>query len=187
MRAVWDALISWLNQNSGAAQAMLTAGLVLFAAWQGILAWSARNNAKRLAAAARVQADASVRMAEEMRITRLFAAEPIVVPRQRGSTTTSVEVELANTGRGPAYNIECVIKHPAFVDPGKTMRSLYLEPGRKEGPQTIYADPGAPEYHGAPLEVRYEDQYGKVKYSRWRDGTLEMWREREEGVRADDS
>lgn len=168
---MWD-FLGWFNQNSGAIQAIGTAGLVLFAFVQGVVAWAARNDAKRLAGAAREQAAASVRMAEEMEKGRLFATEPVVALEQRGSSIKTVDIGLVNMGRGPAYNIQCVVKHPAFEMPGKTIRLPFLDVGSHHE-QTLHADPGAPPYGGAPLEARYEDQYGKVKFSILKDGVLQ--------------
>lgn len=109
---MWDVLVNWLNQNLGAAQTIATMALVLFAAWQGILAHRARNDTTRLAQAAKIQADASVRMADEMREQRYDRYRPIIIVQQSASKLIvgrqgydRVEATISNIGEGPALKL----------------------------------------------------------------------------------
>jgi len=112
------------------------------------------------------------RMRQEMERGRLSAIEPIVAIETRGSTSASVSIRLSNLGKGPAFNIQCAVKHPAFDMPGKSIRLHHLYTGLLHE-QTIHADQGAPEFHGADIVAQYEDQYANIRYSWLKDGKLE--------------
>jgi len=70
---------------------------------------------------------------------RLFAVEPTITIEPRGSSTNSVTVKLVNVGRGPAFNIQCAVKHPAFDMLGKFIQLHHLPVGVSHE-QTIHAD-----------------------------------------------
>ncbi|MDO8692180.1 MAG: hypothetical protein Q7R39_19585 [Dehalococcoidia bacterium] len=143
---------------------LLNGLLVLVTGYYAFQAW-------RMADAAKAQADAGMRAVEEMKNGRLFATEPVLVPTVSGSQVNWVEVSLKNTGRGCAYNVRCIVKHAAFDMAGKKVSLPSLGIGEHYA-QGLHADPGAPEYHGAPIECYYEDMYGNTKFSTSQDGVL---------------
>ncbi|MDP2659705.1 MAG: hypothetical protein Q8R28_03130, partial [Dehalococcoidia bacterium] len=82
---------------------VLTGLLVLITGYYAFQTW-------RMADAARAQADAGMRAVEEMKIGRLFATEPVLVPTASGTQVNRVVVSLKNEGRGCAYNLRCIVK-----------------------------------------------------------------------------
>ena len=112
-------MIDWLNDNSGAVQAVATCTLVVVTVVYAFLTWRISNNATK-------QAKASVKMAEEMRAQRLDVDRPyllIEVPRLRDVEWREVGIaedsephpysaypklfvcRVFNAGRGPAKEI----------------------------------------------------------------------------------
>jgi hypothetical protein len=111
--------IEWLNDNSGAVQAISVVALVL-------VTWV-------YAMAARRQAHASINMAEEMREQRLSEGRPYLLIDLKDSTPdvvkrrlakgesihdfypTSLKLEVRNEGRGPAKDVRATTVHPKMT------------------------------------------------------------------------
>lgn len=112
-------MIEWLNDNSGAVQAIAVVVLVIVTAVYAV--------------AARRQADASVKMAEEMREQRLSEGRPYLLIDLKDSTPdvvkrrlakgesiqdfypTSLKLEVRNEGRGPAKDVRATTVHPKMT------------------------------------------------------------------------
>jgi hypothetical protein len=110
-------VIDWLNDNSGAVQAIVTCILVIVTAVYAYLTRSISRNAAK-------QAEASIKMAEEMRRSREDGPRPVLDIQQIEQDEFGVDDEamlravtqlthddyvwckLGSIGRGPALNIK---------------------------------------------------------------------------------
>ena len=105
-------MIDWLNDNSGAVQAMAVVALVLVTAVYAVLTWG-------IAAAARRQADASMEMAREAREQRLSGVQALILLQHGGhedlGTKICVRFRLMNEGNGPAMAVRRVVRHPNLL------------------------------------------------------------------------
>jgi hypothetical protein len=129
-------MIEWLNDNSGAVQAIAVVVLVIVTAVYVIVT-------AVYAVAARRQADANVRMVEEMREQRLSGDQPTVILRlvfERlaiGAVRPNEErdlplppivgVQAYNAGRGPAVELVATMVRTGWVFMGEGRG--YLRPG----------------------------------------------------------
>ena len=158
--------IEWLNDNSAAIQAISVVALVVVTAVYAM--------------AAKRQADANVRMVEEMREQRRDAARPIMsislgpyegdlearAKQELGKVfPAAIQCQLRNIGVGPALNVRLQ------VDDGQG-GSVLLEIGALEGRE---ADPvhrhltvadSMVEQERKLLQVFYEDVFGNTVESR---------------------
>jgi hypothetical protein len=150
-----DDLVDWLNKNSGAVQAIATVVLVLVTAFYVILTRSLSKSAAK-------QADASAKMAEEMREQRLAVSQPLVMPDFLMGLRIQLEhrLRITNGGNGPAIKVNFTIRHPwldSVLDNHKISDSL----------ATLLAG----EYHDVELGFR-EDAQGEAAgdlYISWQD------------------
>ena len=171
-----DDLVDWLNKNSGAVQAIAT--VVLVTAFYVILTRSLSKSAAKQADASakmaeemREQAEASMRMAEEMQEQRLDAARPVLSTNHEiaGSVgqQPAARVKPSNMGAGPALNVQCAFSHPAFA------YEEYWWPAIGAGQTPDYAaqltrkaseDKGTCSQDGdkATISLKYEDLYGRL-------------------------
>jgi len=114
-------LLEWLNDNSGAVQAIAVVVLVVVTS---LYWWAARQQAK-----------ASVKMAQEMRDQRLAEDQPYILlellaqqwetneiplAEPKGRTIAdlwpqTVKLQFTNVGRGPAKHVEVRLLHPKVV------------------------------------------------------------------------
>ena len=98
-------IIDWVQIDSPAIQAISTAVLVIVT---GVYAWRTHVISK----ATKEQADASVKMAEEMRNARSPS-----ITMQWGSAEPikrMISANLENEGFGPALNLKCYLTHKEF-------------------------------------------------------------------------
>ena len=158
-------MIDWLNDNSGAVQAIAVVVLVLVTAVYAILTW-------RIAGAARRQADASVEMARQMREQRLFTSRPIVLlfplAEERGQEgirlalegplPDSTPVRLTNVGPGIAVAVNVPYKLDG-ADPEERIID-YLLAGSSETEGYFYLSPAEDAEHRRVLRIGYCDVFG---------------------------
>jgi len=111
--------------DTGVALVIATAVLV------GVTLWYAYGT-HQLAQAAKRQADANARMAEEMRQQRLIGVQPIVVPTQLFVTNWSIAATVVNVGNGPSFDLSFCLRS---LDRGK---------GVDEGSAAQVLKPGEP-------------------------------------------
>ena len=113
-------MIDWLNDNQGAALGIAaavqaTATIVLVVVTIVYVLMTAK------------QADASVKMADEMREQRLSGSQALILLEGGDSTTyesqANVRLRLRNEGNGPAMRVKRVVKHPnLFSATGEDVR-----------------------------------------------------------------
>lgn len=110
------------------------------------------------------------RMRQEMERQRLAAIEPIIVLEIVGWMVSSLDVMLSNVGKGPAFNIECSARHT----PDQRIR-LHSLPAGDSYRAAFRRFVGTPDFppEQADIIVKYEDQYGIVRFCRLRGGNLE--------------
>ena len=165
-----DDVVDWLNKNSGAVQAMATAILVVVTAFYVILTWSISKNAGK-------QAEASVRMAEEMRRSREDGSRPVlhirrIEPVELGQGLEAIReglrewpngdrvlCKVKNIGKGPALNI----KADVATDDGATqeeMGTLGVGDEAERKPFAVIQD------RESFIEVHYQDVYRRRFFSR---------------------
>lgn len=131
------------------------------------------------AAAARVQADASVKMAEEMQKQRLESLRPIIdvvlaplvssglvlesLRLKKGLFSDKLRWEVSNIGVGPALEVEVSLIHPSQVF--NTYKGGTLQ--RESQPSTISLKEAAnapyssPPPSGSSVVATYVDVYGR--------------------------
>ncbi|MBI2304010.1 MAG: hypothetical protein HYU86_04605 [Chloroflexi bacterium] len=95
---------------------VITFGAIAWYSWE---TRQLRIETGRMAEATRQQAEASVKMAEEMRAQRLDAICPIIAIEGEfylqivGEHTIQLhEVKIRNVGNGPALNVRCTLEYP---------------------------------------------------------------------------
>jgi hypothetical protein len=170
-------VIEWLNDNSGAVQAIAVVVLAAVTAVYAILTWL-------VAGAARRQADASAEMAQEMRGSREDGSRPVLdirsieqselgtgpeamVQAERQLRGEVVWCKLRNIGKGPALNVGgWVVAHgdaaQGEMDEEKLLGTLGVDNETEYEPfEVIKAQDNF-------VQVRYQDVHGRRFFSRRR-------------------
>jgi hypothetical protein len=169
--------IGWLNDNSGAVQAFLVLALVLAT---GYYAWKARDAAKQTER----QAEASAKMAAEMRRSREDGSRPVLdiqqIQQAEFGTGPDAMLEvvaqlthddhvwckLKNIGKGPALNIRASIEGDGAATQ-EMLGTLGVGDEAVRKPFAVITDAGS------FIGVRYQDLYGRSFFSR-RPVTFDM-------------
>jgi len=163
-------IVNPLNDNSGAVQAFLVLALVIVT---GYYAWKARDAAKQ----AERQAEASVRMAKEMRRSREDGSRPVLEIQQieqaefgtgdkamleavaQRRREDHVWCKAKNIGKGPALNITAQVRW----NDGATQEVLGTLAVGDEAERKPFA---VIEDKESFIEVRYQDVYRRRFFSR---------------------
>lgn len=128
---------------------------------------------KRIAEAARQQAEASVEMARETRKQRLSLQQPLLLPElgdiYQHPNGCNVPVRLRNVGNGPAIKVERCVRHPDLMtrnggqESSQDWTTLLVDSCVDAG--FVLARPGAGESQGT-LSVTWKDVHGnRFEYS----------------------
>jgi hypothetical protein len=175
----WADFVDWLG-GGPAAQALAASVTLLVTVALAAITFS-------YAVAARRQADASVKMAEEMREQRrdavrpLMDIEPAPVTGDEGleralrrGLPPFIRCRLRNIGVGPALNVKfdvydesrsaVVTKGVAAVAPGAHAQEWFTKRPTEEWPLAVEADSEAGQGAGV-LRVQYEDVFGNALQS----------------------
>jgi hypothetical protein len=148
-------MIDWLNDNSGAVQALAVIILVIVTA---VSVWLTVG----IASATKSQAAASAKAVDEMREQRMYESQPLLDIKRHhpsGDSESSNEFEwqnhvwcsIRNVGRGPALNISAKLLYE--VDEWSGQQSLgALGPGMETGPVPL-------EVAGDEVLVEYSDNF----------------------------
>lgn len=162
--------LDWLNDNSGAVQGMATVVLVLVTAFYAV-------RTHHISKTARQQAEASVKMAEEMRRTREDSFRPVLDIQRieqeelgagREAMTEAIAerfgddhvwCKLKNIGNGPALNINAHVAQGGSVAEG-VLGTLGVGDETERKPFAVIK----PE--DSFVEVRYQSVYGRLFSSR---------------------
>lgn len=165
-----DDVVDWLNKNSGAVQAIATVVLVLVTAFYVILTWSISKKAGK-------QAEASMKMAQEMERAREASLRPVLliepeesegrgtirkaVAAERGDFDESIPCDLCNVGPGPALNVRLNVKG---LDSDFERELIHLagdgRPRREYLRLEVDPDLSKGQEETRIIRVEYEDVYG---------------------------
>jgi hypothetical protein len=128
-----------------------------------------------VANATRNQADASIRMAEEMRAQTVMGSRPITIPRPvhapnlsdiyKGQPNEWFQFfEVYNAGNGPAVNLEV-----AMLNEKKAMQELQLQPFLRAGEHITFTPSNLSGYTGSNCYVlcRYQSVLSKAEPQVW--------------------
>jgi hypothetical protein len=164
-------MIEWLNDNSGAVQAISVVALVLVTLVYAM--------------AARRQADASAKMAEEVREQRYAACFPLVdavfpefldrdsnegleegLAASAGQCPEVIRASLQNFGLGPALDVGFYIKGPGMEPCLRKVGALAVGQVTPAPPDTnqgllILLEPIGGTEQSRILRIRYRDVYGR--------------------------
>ena len=119
------------------------------------------NRTSAIAKVTKQQADASVKMAEEMRDARFAALKPIVaidwIAGERGQAITPY---FKNIGKGPALNVKCYCTHTRFTFNDKQERTT-LEDGKREQITLLTEEFDFQDWTGFAINCDYQSSYGE--------------------------
>jgi hypothetical protein len=176
----WGRFIEWLEGHEPSAQVFVV--LLSFLVTLGLVGVTAVY-----AMAARRQADASAKMAEEMREQRRDAARPVIdievaplTVEEEGPLAMPqglapfIKCRLRNVGAGPALNVTFnvsdgsgktpVPKGVGAVAAGAYAKEWFIKKRIDEWPLAVEVDPPGTSADGV-LRVRYEDVFGNARES----------------------
>ena len=187
---IYAAVVSWMTIRDIILPSELIDTIILFILASATIFYAIQTS--DIAKATRLQADASLRMAEEMREQTMMASRPFII--QRAERKKAIEktivtdyfshFEVYNTGNGPEIELEVFLlneeKSPVYGDRGESylrngesVKLLPVESGKEQslpdiGPTVILIPVhlvarGKPAY----LVSQYQDIFSNEQHPTW--------------------